>query len=178
MILKGKNIYLKKGLSKENYPRLLEWFQNVELVAYLYSAQELSNFRTIEEVERFLKEDDPDEMFFEIYSKNEKQFIGYASFCAFNDNLKECEFSIFVFDKNYWGKGIGEEVTKIMLDYGFSELGMSRIILETSELHSRAIRLYEKCGFRKIEIVPDDRTVFHEGKWVRSGSLIMEIKPS
>lgn len=172
MILRGKQINLKENLSKKNFPLLLKWFTDVQVIGYLYSARKMVNFKTLEDVKKFLAED-RDEIFWEIYTK-ENEFIGYTSLCAF-EGKERCEFSVFVLDKNYWGKGIGLEATKLTLDYAFNKLEMKKVILETSEFHQNAIKLYEKFGFRKVEVIPNDRTVFHNGEWVLSGSVIMSI---
>lgn len=172
MKLAGEKIYLKEGLVKENYPLLLKRLTDLETVGYLYSAKRMLGFKTVEDVKEFLAEE-KDEIFWGIYTKD-NMFIGYTSLCSFQGK-EQCEFNIFILDKNYWGKGMGSEVTKLMLDYAFNELEIKKIVLETSEFNQSAIRLYEKVGFKKTEIVPNDRTVFRNGEWVTSGSLFMEI---
>ncbi len=172
MKLQGSQIYLKEGLTEENYPLLLKWLTDVEIIGYLYSAKRMVEFKTIEDIKNFLAEE-RDEMFWGIYT-NDDTFIGYTSLCSFQGK-EQCEFNIFILDKNYWGKGAGLEVTKLMLNYVFNEMGIKKVVLETSEFHQGAIRLYEKAGFRKVEALPNDRTVFHNGEWVLSGSVIMEI---
>lgn len=173
MTLQGKQIYLKENLSEENYPLLLKWLTDLEIIGYLYSAKRMTEFKTIEDVKNFLAEE-KDEIFWEIYTQDDK-FIGYTSLCGFKEK-EQCEFSVFILDKNYWGKGIGFEVTNIILDYAFNKLQMKKVVLETSEFHQGAINMYEKAGFEKVETIPNDRTVFHNGKWVLSGSVIMSIK--
>ena len=169
----GNRIYLRKNLSEENYPLLLKWLTDLEIVGYLYSSKRMVEFENVEDVKKFLAEE-KDEIFWEIYAKDGNS-IGYTSLCSFQEK-EQCEFNIFILDKNYWGKGIGLEVTKLILDYAFDELEMKKIVLETSEFHQGAILLYEQSGFRKIKIMPNDRTVFHNGEWVLSGSLMMEIE--
>lgn len=173
MTLQGNQIYLKENLSEENYPQLLKWLTDLEIIGYLYSAKRMVDFKTVGDVKNFLAEE-KDEIFWEIYTKDGK-FIGYTSLCSFKGK-EQCEFNIFILDKNYWGKGIGLEATKLILDYAFNKLGMKKAVLETSEFHQGAIRLYEQSGFKKVEIVPNDRTIFHNGEWVLSGSVIMAIE--
>lgn len=83
MNLQGNQIYLKENLSEENYPLLLKWFTDVEVIGYLYSARKMVDFKTLEDVKNFLAEDE-DEIFWGIYTK-ENIFIGYTSLCAFDD---------------------------------------------------------------------------------------------
>jgi RimJ/RimL family protein N-acetyltransferase len=127
----------------------------------------------IAELKSFIAELE-DGIIFGIYDK-EDNFIGYTSLSDF-DGKEECEFGIFILDKNYWGKGIGVEVTKLMLKYAFDELEIKKVFLSTSELHAKAIRLYEKCGFVREKVVPNDRTILHGGKWVLSGTVEMKIE--
>ena len=47
------------------------------------------------------------------------------------------------------GRGMGREVTKKTLCFGFQQLDLSRIYLKVREWHQRAISLYESVGFQK-----------------------------
>lgn len=62
-----------------------------------------------------------------------------------------------------------------MLRYGFGELKMEKIVLSTSEFHTKAIALYEKVGFKKTKLIPNDRTIYHNSEWALSGTVEMEI---
>lgn len=130
-------------------------------------------FTTVLDVKDFLAEEE-DEIFWGIYTK-EGTCIGYASLCGFQGKGR-CEFSIFILDKRYWGRGIGREVTELMLEYAFNVLDMRMIVLETSEFNESAIRLYKRMGFQITQVIPSDRTIWHEGAWVLSGSVIMQKK--
>jgi RimJ/RimL family protein N-acetyltransferase len=46
------------------------------------------------------------------------------------------------------GRGLGREVTRLVLAWGFGELGLHRIELEVLAFNTRAIRCYLACGFR------------------------------
>jgi RimJ/RimL family protein N-acetyltransferase len=173
MKIKGEKIYLKKGLVEGNYPLLLAWFHDLEIMQYVGWVKTGLALKNIQELKSFISELE-NGIIFGIYT-NEGNFIGYASLSDFISQ-EECEFGIFILDKNFQGKGVGKEVTRLLLNYGFNELNMKKIILSTSEFHENAISLYEKMGFKKIRIVPDDREIFHNGHWVLSGTVEMEIK--
>lgn len=175
MKLKGEKIYLKEGLVEENYPLLLEWFHDLEIMGYIGWVKKGLALKDVPELKKFIAELE-DGIIFGIYDHADK-FIGYTSLSDFKGK-EECEFGIFILDKSYWGKGIGLEITKLMLDYAFDNLQMKKVILTTSEFHTSAIRLYEKAGFRKTGLIPNDRTIFHNGEWVLSGTVEMEIEKS
>jgi [ribosomal protein S5]-alanine N-acetyltransferase len=46
------------------------------------------------------------------------------------------------------GQGLGREVTRLVLAWGFGQLGLHRIELEVLAFNTRAIRCYLACGFR------------------------------
>ena len=57
-------------------------------------------------------------------------------------------FGIMIGEKEFWGKGAGEEVTRLMVEYGFYRLNLRRIGLVVFEEHRSAVRCYEKIGFK------------------------------
>jgi RimJ/RimL family protein N-acetyltransferase len=73
--------------------------------------------------------------------------------------------SIAVIDdyKIAWGKGYGTDATRALLRYAFEEANLHRIELEVFAFNPRAIRVYEKCGF-KLEGVRK-QALYREGEW-------------
>ena len=47
-----------------------------------------------------------------------------------------------------WGKGYGTEMMKLLLQFAFLEVNLRRVTLAVFEYNPRAIRSYEKSGFR------------------------------
>lgn len=171
-MMKNEKIYIREGLVEENYPLLLEWFGDLEIMRYISWVKKGMALKDVQDLKSFIAELE-NGIIFGIYSKDDK-FIGYTSLSDFKGK-EECEFGIFILDKNYWGQGIGEDATRLMLEYGFDELKMEKIILSTSEFHTKAIVLYEKTGFKKTKLIPNDRTIYHNGEWVLSGTVEMKI---
>ena len=48
-------------------------------------------------------------------------------------------------------QGYGTEAVLGMLKYAIDQLGLKRVFLRTNPQNTRAIRVYEKCGFRKYK---------------------------
>lgn len=55
---------------------------------------------------------------------------------------------IYIGEKMAWGKGYGTAVIREALRFGFAERNLHRIHLGVFPENPRAIRCYEKCGFR------------------------------
>lgn len=169
----GEKIYLKENLSEENYPLMLQWFKELEIVQYVSFAERAFELKNIDELKVLLEEIESGPIF-EIYDKDDK-FIGYTSLSSIREN-NECEFSVFILDKNYWGTGVAKEAIELTLDYAFNTMNMKKVTLDTSEFHERAIGFYKKMGFKQSDLIPNDRTVYHNGEWILSGTVEMEIK--
>jgi diamine N-acetyltransferase len=47
--------------------------------------------------------------------------------------------------------GHGTEAVLAMIEYGTQQLGLKRIFLRTNPQNSRAIHVYQKCGFKEYD---------------------------
>ncbi len=87
---------------------------------------------------------------FAIYALPETKPIGVVGLFGINQIKQTGMLGITIFDKNYWGKGYGTETVRLVADYGFRFLNLHNIMLHTSGFNQRAIRAYEKAGFKII----------------------------
>jgi RimJ/RimL family protein N-acetyltransferase len=51
-------------------------------------------------------------------------------------------------ERDTWGKGYGTEAMQLVLRYAFTELNLHRVTLDVFEYNPRAIKSYEKAGFK------------------------------
>jgi len=100
-----------------------------------------------------------------------EQCIGVARFNHISETDKSATFSIGIFDPALHSKGIGTEVTKLMLQFGFEELKLHRIDLKVLDYNRRGIRCYEKCGFKVEGILRE--SAFIDGQYF--SDIIMSI---
>lgn len=56
----------------------------------------------------------------------------------------------YIGEKRYWGKGIGKEMMRKILELAHSSLKLKKIYLRVLNDNIRAISLYDKIGFKKI----------------------------
>ena len=85
--------------------------------------------------------------------------IGWcALFCQIAVN-RRASLGIIIGDKAYWGRGYGEDAVRLTLDYGFGVLGLNSVELGVYAFNRRAIRCYEKVGFREIGVRRQARVV-------------------
>ncbi|WP_342741648.1 GNAT family N-acetyltransferase [Alicyclobacillus macrosporangiidus] len=69
----------------------------------------------------------------------------------------------FIGEPDYWNRGIGTALVKSVADYVRTNLGADKIVMDPQAWNTRAIRCYEKAGFRKAKWLPKHE--WHEGEW-------------
>jgi len=70
---------------------------------------------------------------------------------------------LFIGEPNYWSQGIGTKVLLAVINYLFTQLQATKIVIDPYVGNHRAIRCYEKCGFVKVKLLP--KHDLHEGKY-------------
>ncbi len=83
-----------------------------------------------------------------IFLNDTNKLIGYAGICNISKLNRSGEYFIFIGDRQHWAKGLGSQVTQLLLAIGFEKLGLNRIMLTVSEPNYAAIKAYENAGFK------------------------------
>ena len=60
----------------------------------------------------------------------------------------------------WYGRGLGTEATRLIVDHGLHTIGLSRITLGVLARNPRAMRAYEKAGFRRTTETIEDGQVW------------------
>jgi len=80
--------------------------------------------------------------------------IGYGQINHIDYLNHSCEVG-FCVAPEFQGRGYGKILTKKIINYTIEELKMHRVYLEVFRINKRAIKLYEKIGFKKEGILRD-----------------------
>lgn len=73
--------------------------------------------------------------------------VGEAVLNEFDTNNHSASFRIMLTRERFFGKGYGTQATRLIVAYGFEQLGLNRIDLEVYAFNHRAAHVYEKAGF-------------------------------
>ena len=65
-------------------------------------------------------------------------------------------YHIFIGDKAYWGKGVAKQASRLILQYGFSQLRLHTVCIHVRKANIRAHCLYQSLGFIDIKEENDD----------------------
>lgn len=79
----------------------------------------------------------------------DEQYVGNIYLTNITDTV--ATYHIFIGDKNYWGKGVAYKASQLILDYAFNHLFLKIVELRVRKENTRAITLYNKLGFTKVD---------------------------
>ena len=85
---------------------------------------------------------------FIIYEKAHLRPVGSTGLVDINQSNRNAEFYIMICDKADWGKGYGTEVAQLMLEYGFTCLGLHSVNLWVNAANERGVGAYQRAGFK------------------------------
>ena len=144
----GEKCYLSP-CSLEDAEKWAEWFNDLEVTLPLGDEAYVpfSLPKTQESVEQIIKQQDH---VFSIVDLETDTCIGRTLLFSIDHLNRQAMFGIFIGEKSYWGKGYGQEATRLTLDYGFNLLNLNSIMLGVMAFNERAVHAYEKAGFKLI----------------------------
>lgn len=62
---------------------------------------------------------------------------------------------IYALESRAWGRGLGTELGRALVSYGFDELGLSEVHATVAHENNASLALLEKLGFARVEEKPD-----------------------
>ncbi len=99
-------------------------------------------------IEKEVLEFSPASYFFSIRTLADDRLIGDLSLDVVDWSGRDAFVGLGIGEPEYWGKGYGTDVMNVLLRFAFLEINLWRVTLTVFEYNPRAIRSYEKAGFR------------------------------
>jgi RimJ/RimL family protein N-acetyltransferase len=148
-LLIGEKVRLTQ-VEREDLPHFTEWFSKDIALRRLLDVEGIYPARLADEerwFESVVQEGQGHEYVFAIRTLADDHLIGDCDIRNFNWQARHCIIGISVGDPTYRGGGFGSDAVRLLLRFGFLELNMNRIALETYSYNERAIASYLKVGF-------------------------------
>ncbi|GBU28227.1 acetyltransferase [Treponema sp. R8-4-B8] len=143
--LVGKKCYLSP-IDVNDVEKFTEWLNDIEVTKYLIV---YPNIISIENEKGFLEKLSKEHTY-SIIDNGTNELIGNCGYGSIDNINQTAEVGIFIGNKKYWNKGYGTEALSLLLDYGFKALNLHNIYLRVYSFNERAIKSYEKVGFKII----------------------------
>ena len=158
--LVGAKVYLR-AVEPEDAPRIVPWFNDAEVARFLLRYRPLSVIEEIEFLQK-LRHSDTD-LALGIALRETDELIGMSGMHHIDARNRHASFGITIGEKQHWSKGYGTEATGLMMRHAFGTLNLNRLWLHVYEYNPRALRVYEKLGFRVEGRLRQD--TFRDGRY-------------
>lgn len=145
-MLKGERIRLRP-LQVEDIPRIHEHSQDPEIWVLNCDYPHVSPLESAHAFyESWTKFDDNMAPF---AIEADGKYIGNCLLMNLKHRHRNAELGIVIGDRAYWGRGYGREAVKMLLAYGFRDIGLHRIEAFPHERNPRSIGCLKSCGFQE-----------------------------
>ncbi len=164
MIL-GERVRLRR-IERADLPRMAEWMNDPQVREGLANVYPFGLVHEEQWFEGMLKLEPAAQPFaIEAKGRSRSQWmlIGAVGFHGVDWRNRSAEAGIFIGRKDLWNQGYGTDALRALARWGFAELNVNRVWLRVYEDNARAIRSYEKVGFRPEGRLRQDR--FHRGRY-------------
>lgn len=142
----GNRIYLSP-INPEDVEKYTEWLNDFDVIVNMTISNSVISMLTEKEMLEKLSKEGYN---FAIVDAAKNELIGNCSLVYVDNIHRKAELGIFIGNKEYWGRGYGPEAIELLLNFGFNVLNLNNVILRVFEFNKRAIKCYEKCGFKLI----------------------------
>lgn len=132
-----------RHLSPDDFPLMLEWLSRKHVAEWWNDGDDTlekvaAHYGAADETRRFILLDD-------------EKPIGYFQYYLAGDD--SIGIDQFIGDETYLNRGVGEKTIGMFVRLIAEKHNPARIILDPSPENARAVRCYEKVGFRHYETV-------------------------
>jgi len=157
----GQRVRLR-AIERSDIPTFLRWFNDPEVRQYLLMYLPMSEAQEERWFERQLES--PDHVFgIEARVEDGWKIIGNCGLHRIDWKNRSADLGIVLGEKEFWGQGFGTDATRTLLRFAFHELNLHRVTLLAYDFNPRAIRSYEKAGFRREGT--EREALFREGQY-------------
>ena len=149
-IFTGKLVRLSAFDPEEVGRAFANWFRDSELTRLFGSLpQHLESAKSVtRSLEKDAEEMSLETYYFSIRTLDEDKLIGDVDLDIVTWPGRDAFVGISIGDREYWSKGYGTDAMNTLLRFAFTEINLRRVTLTVFEYNPRAIRSYEKAGFR------------------------------
>ena len=143
-----KEIYLRAITMTDVSDRYVSWLNDPEVNQFLETRFAEQN---LEAVAAFVqsKIDSNDEYLFAICLADMDRHIGNIKLGPVNPHHKHGDVSLFIGEKDCWGKGYATAAIRLITDWAFRNLGLIKLNAGCYAENEGSARAFERCGYKR-----------------------------
>jgi len=147
-MLHGELVVLR-AIERDDLPNYVRWFNDEQVLRYFGLYRPM----TLLHEERWYEAMVDNAAMCTFAVEYEGRHVGGAGLDHIDGKNACAEAGLVIGEPDLWDQGLGGDVLRTLLRYGFEQLNLNRIYLRVFADNERAVHLYEKIGFQ------------HEGRW-------------
>jgi diamine N-acetyltransferase len=148
----GERVYLRP-LEKEDLPILRRWANDPQVRRLTGEVLPMSQSGADDFYEKVRT--DRERVWFVVVRRSDERVIGEAGLLRMFPAWRATDLSIILGDPEGRGQGYGTEAIRLLLDFAFGALNIHRVAIGVVGFNEKALRFYEKIGFRREGIQRD-----------------------
>lgn len=164
MLFKGQLVNLR-AFTDDDIKLSVDFMNDMEIVLNLDDDAPMpQSYETQKEwFEEMRKDKKSYKDFFWAIDTKEGKHIGGCGVNRMDGKNRVAMVGIYIGDRDYLGKGYGTDAMKVLLEFLFEEYNVNKVKLTVFGFNKRAIKSYEKCGFKTEALLRE--SVFRYGKY-------------
>lgn len=145
-MFRGEKVTLEP-FHRQHLASYLEWVNDAELASQVGRALPVTDF----EHQRWYEEQvtRPDAVFFAVRRNDDGRYIGNVWLWAIHPVHRHGELRILLGDRESQGRGCGTEACRMLVQFAFRHLNLEKVYLYVLATNLRAVKAFEKAGFRR-----------------------------
>lgn len=145
-VLAGDRVRLRE-LREADLPKLVDWWRRPDVAVFNDRVQPRPD-KPLEEMFRQWSDNGSAAGAGFCVETRDGELVGHVALWGAEVRNRCGMFGIMI-GPEYQSQGLGSEATRLMINYGFTELGLHRIELMVNADNERAIAAYRRAGFEQ-----------------------------
>ena len=158
--MEGEKVYLSP-INLDDTELYVKWLNNPRITDFLDCND---NLITLSNEKEFLEKIANEEFTFAIVKKEDDTLLGNVGLTKIDYKNGRAELGIFIGEEDNLSKGYGSEAIKLLLEFAFNEIRLHTVMLTVFSNNPRAIKAYNKCGFK--EFGRRHEAIYHKGEYI------------
>jgi RimJ/RimL family protein N-acetyltransferase len=110
---------------------------------------------------------------------HEGERVGFISYTCFHLKPQKAELDIWLNSEKHCGKGFGTDAISSLCEFLSESQGIREFIIRPSVKNERAVKSYEKAGFKRSDAPPEDYlleeyvSIYGDGDYGKEGTVLL-----
>ncbi len=147
-VLEGKRIRLRPLVAADVGPEYVGWLNDPEINRFLESRHRKSSQRSVRAFIAKMTASDSDYLF-AICLRRGDRHIGNIRLGPIRSEHRLAELSLYIGEREAWGKGYGGETVALVTRHAFEDLGLNKAMGRMYAANKASIRAFFRAGYRE-----------------------------